>query len=276
MNYKRFAVECSKNYAAKIHRCPDMIDDFDFTLHWHREFEAIYVEKGPLNISRVGNETVTLNDGDFYLLNSEEIHSYINVTSDLRFMVVNVPISTISPYFESNTIPNFRVESAETLEHIKASLKNLMACENLEGKIETLLVKAMLNNVFFYLFRDCVDNSIEYVHGSVSDDFDCAKSAADYMYEHYQEEITLSKIAEYVGMTPAHFSKYFKDKTNVTFTRYLRKIRLDTAIADMCQNDMSVKNASANSGFPNVNAFIIACKEEYGKTPAEMKVYAKT
>lgn len=38
MNYKRFLIEPSPNYAAKIFRCPEMIDDFNFTLHWHRDY----------------------------------------------------------------------------------------------------------------------------------------------------------------------------------------------------------------------------------------------
>ena len=96
------------------------------------------------------------------------------------------------------------------------------------------------------------------------------------MLNNYKNDIPLTEISTYVGMTPAHFSKYFKDKTETTFSKYLRKIRLEHAISDMITHNMSVQDAAKENGFPNVNSFIISCKAEYGRTPLEMKNYSQT
>ena len=138
------------------------------------------------------------------------------------------------------------------------------------------LLPTKRNNTCYYLIKYCSHPELTFIKGSDSEDFDCAKSAIIYMEKNYSKAIPLSEIADYVGMTPAHFSAYFKDKTEVTFSRYLRKIRLDHALEDMRKNNASVKAAALNNGFPNVNSLIITCKEEFGRTPLEMKHFAST
>lgn len=276
MKYKRYLIECNKNYAARIFRCPDQIDNFDFTLHWHRDYEIIFVEKGPLKIRKLDCEII-LQDGDVYFINSEELHSYSDVTKDLKFVVVNYPIKSIQPYLENpQDCVTFNIESPEIKDIIANSLLELNECKDLDGRVESLKIKAVLNNVAYYLVRDCQVQGLKFIKGSESDDFACARSAIYYMEQHYSKDIPLAEIASYVGMTPAHFSKYFKDKTEITFSKYLRRIRLDHALTDMIENNVSEKSAALNNGFPNVNSLILTCKSEYGRTPVEMKMYKKT
>lgn len=276
MNYKRFLIEPSPNYAAKIFRCPQMIDDFNFTLHWHRDYEFIYVKKGPLKVQKIECQIV-LNDGDVYFMNSEEIHSYCDVTDDLQFVVVNISPKILKPYFEnSDEIPTFEIKKGNACDKIAHSLKALYECENLNDRLEILKIKAIINNISYNLIKYYKNPNISFVKGSDSDDFDCAKSAIKYMEENYASDISLTEIANYVGMTPAHFSKYFKDKNEMTFLKYLRRIRLDHAIKDLRDSEISVKDAALKNGFPNVNSLILTCKEIYGRTPLEMKQFVRT
>ena len=62
----------------------------------------------------------------------------------------------------------------------------------------------------------------------------------------------------------------------MTFLKYLRRIRLDHAIKDLRDSEMSVKAAALKNGFPNVNSLILTCKEIYGRTPLEMKQFVRT
>lgn len=276
MRYKRFLIECSKNYAARIFRCPEHNREFDFTMHWHRDYEFIYVEKGPLKVQKLDRQIV-LNDGEVYFMNSEEIHSYVDVTDDLRLIVVNISPKILQPYFEDpRKILTFEIKRGEAYRKIAEGMKVLYGCEDFEARLEALKIKAMLNKMVYYLIRDCQNPNISFIKGSDSNDFDCAKSALLYMEENFEKDITLDEMAKYVGMTPAHFSKYFKDKNEMTFSKYLRRIRLEHAIKDLRDSNMSVKDVSEKNGFPNVNSLIIICKEVYGRTPLEMRNFVKT
>ena len=42
----------------------------------------------------------------------------------------------------------------------------------------------------------------------------------------------------------AHFSKYFKDKTEETFSKYLRRVRLEHAIDDLRNKKITVRQAA--------------------------------
>ncbi len=276
MRYKRYSLECSKFYAAKVMIYPDTANDFHFTLHWHKDYELLYVERGTLTINRV-NDNIELSEGDLYFLNSEEVHSYANLTKDSRFIVVSLPLKAILPYMdEPQKSPKFSIKGEQTRIEIARSLKSLGQFNDFEDRLTSLKIKSILNNILYYLIKDCQTPELTFVKGSDCEDYECAKSAIIYMHNNYKNDISLSEIAGYVGMAPAHFSKYFKDKTGITFLKYLRQIRLEYAIVELCENDISVKTAAEHNGFPNVNSFILICKSEYGKTPLEMKTFAKT
>ena len=277
MRYKRYSINYSRDYTAKIYRCPKDYDELDFTLHWHKEYEFVYVEKGPLKISKL-NEEVILNNGDIFFMNTEEIHSYIDTNKNNTFMIVNFPTTTLTPFVDNpSDFQTFNIEkNLNSKKILTDSLRQLSEMDDYDTKVGTLKIKSLLSNIYYELIKNCTEPYSGYFKGSDSQDFDCAKSAILYMLNNFKKDIPLSEIANYVGMTPAHFSKYFKDKTETTFSKYLRKIRLEHAISDMVKKDMSVQDAAKENGFPNVNSFIMSCKSEYGRTPLEMKNLSQT
>ena len=276
MRYKRYSIDCSRDYSARIYRCPKDYNELDFTLHWHKEYEFVYVKKGPIKITKL-NEEVILNDGDIFFMNSEDIHSYSNLDTDKVFMILNFPPTLITPYLDNLIdIPTFNIENPNAKQILTENLKKLFEMDDFNTRVGILKIKSLLNNILYILIKNCSTVYNGYFKGSDSDDFDCAKTAIIYMLNNYKNDIPLTEISTYVGMTPAHFSKYFKDKTETTFSKYLRKIRLEHAISDMITHNMSVQDAAKENGFPNVNSFIISCKAEYGRTPLEMKNYSQT
>lgn len=277
MQYKLYSVKCNKNYFARIFRYPDIVpyELLGLPLHWHRDYELLYVDKGTLTLQKL-DETIILNPGDLYFINSEEVHTYNTPNRDeASFFSIVLSIRTLQPFFDNPTEAlNFKINSQHTKEKIVESIKRLKSSKNFFEPLEVLKVKAVINNITYYLLRDCRDDSLNFYRGGAdSEDFLCAKSAVHYMEENYAKNITLDEISRYVGMTPSHFSKYFKEKVNRTFTQYLRKIRLEHAVNDLTINHTSVKNAALNNGFPNTNAFINSCKNEFGKTPMELKLF---
>ena len=277
MKYKRIIIECSKNYAAKIYRNPFNNSNIykSSVLRWHKEYEIIYVEEGSLQIKKLDGD-ITLSSGEFYFLNSEEVHAYGKFSSDLKCLIINLRRNAVKPFVENNDkLIYFKIDNAIASKNILNSLKSMYSLPNFDNSVEIIKVKALLYNILYYLMKYCITNELSYVIGSSSDDFDYAKSAIEYMYLHYRENITLYDISEYVGLSPSHFSKYFKDKTNLTFSRYLREIRLEKALLDMSKNGISVKEAAEHNGSPNVNSFILTCKEVCNRTPLETLNFMK-
>lgn len=270
MRYKRVIKDYNKNYAARIRRYPSQIKEMEQSFHWHEDYELVCVIEGTLRLLKF-DEEITLHDGDVYFINSEEIHAYGRLDDLKQLLMINFPPAAIQSYAETpETFMKFEVKSEESKNAIRHIMSRLYNAKGDDSVPYILYTKASLNYLMYHLFTDCRNDSIKYILGSDSDDFDCAKSAIIYMRRNFREDISLNEIAGIVGMTPAHFSKYFKDKTECTFSRYLRKIRLECAVQEMLSGK-TANAASEASGFPNVNSFILACKAEYGKTPMELK-----
>lgn len=80
---------------------------------------------------------------------------------------------------------------------------------------------------------------------------------------------TLSSLADELGYDAKYLSFLFKRKKGVTFTQYLRDLRLRHAIFLMEQGVVSVKNTAILSGFDDALYFSKIFKKYTGKTPKE-------
>ncbi|OXM84367.1 response regulator [Paenibacillus rigui] len=88
-----------------------------------------------------------------------------------------------------------------------------------------------------------------------------------YLHEHYQEEISLSFLAQYVAMDVKYISQLFKKKTGDTFVHYLHRIRIERACELLIQTNTSVSEIGEKVGFVNDNYFIKIFKRFCHMTP---------
>lgn len=88
-----------------------------------------------------------------------------------------------------------------------------------------------------------------------------------YLHEHYDEDISLAFLANYVAMDVKYISQLFKKKTGDTFIHYLHRIRIDKACAWLERSNEPVSEIGAKVGFINDNYFIKIFKRFRGMTP---------
>lgn len=92
-----------------------------------------------------------------------------------------------------------------------------------------------------------------------------------FLSEHYKEDISLKQAAERFFVSPSHLSREFLKYTGNSFSEYLRKIRLQTAVKLLCHTDKSIIEISGESGFEGINTMREIFKKEYGCTPGEYR-----
>ncbi|MDR0885158.1 MAG: helix-turn-helix domain-containing protein [Clostridiales Family XIII bacterium] len=93
------------------------------------------------------------------------------------------------------------------------------------------------------------------------------KRILEYIRNNYAQPITLESLASTEFLSPGYFSRFFSKHIGVSFTQYLKMLRLGYAYVAICNTNDSITTIAMNNGFPNINAFISAFKEEYGDTP---------
>lgn len=94
----------------------------------------------------------------------------------------------------------------------------------------------------------------------------------EYIDRNFQlPELTLSMVAQKVGLQENYFCRYFKKYTGTSFSQYLAQARLRYALAYMLDFGASVVESALQAGFPSAKAFTDWCKRIYGVTPAQYK-----
>ena len=121
--------------------------------------------------------------------------------------------------------------------------------------------------IYHVLLSECAVNKKNTFIAKTPSNFTYAKRVLEYIGENYKNEITLNDMADLVGLSPAYFSKYFKNITGTSFTHYLNGIRLDYAVKDMLARNSSVTEAALQSGYTDMSYFSREFKKETGISP---------
>lgn len=91
------------------------------------------------------------------------------------------------------------------------------------------------------------------------------------MYARYSEQVTLSKIAAEVFVSPFHFSRVFTKATGVTPGRYLTAIRLFEAKKLLLGTDLTVSDIVCSVGYSSVGTFTSRFTRAVGMTPTQYR-----
>ena len=89
-----------------------------------------------------------------------------------------------------------------------------------------------------------------------------------YEEHHYDKEIDIEDVAKLANLTLPAFCNFFKKATQITFTEFVNRYRINKACLLMAQ-DKSISECSYSCGFNNVTYFNRMFKKYTGKTPSE-------
>ena len=93
------------------------------------------------------------------------------------------------------------------------------------------------------------------------------QESARYIYEHYEEPVSLAAAAAVAHMNPTYFSKKFRETTGFGFKEYLTHIRLQNAAHLLRTTDTSITEIAGICGFSDGNYFGDAFRKHYGMSP---------
>lgn len=98
---------------------------------------------------------------------------------------------------------------------------------------------------------------------------DTIKEAISYIQNNYVEDITLDDVADYVGITPQHFSKVFKEETGYNYVEWVSNLRIDMAKRYLSAGEKNIREICYMVGYKDPNYFSRIFKKIVGKTPTE-------
>ncbi|WP_162341759.1 response regulator transcription factor [Paenibacillus paridis] len=91
-----------------------------------------------------------------------------------------------------------------------------------------------------------------------------------YVHENYEKELTLTDIANEIGMSRSYLSHIFKKTTDDTFNTYLTKVRMEKAKALIVEGKLLIYEVADRVGYKNVPYFSTLFKKHTGMNPTQL------
>lgn len=130
--------------------------------------------------------------------------------------------------------------------------------------VSNLAIESLLNEVAVEMHRNLSDSEFDKSPRWL-------KTAEEYIRENFSENLTLTKIADEVGVHPVHLARVFKRKYHLTIAEYIRRLRVESACRLLTHSDLKLSEISLETGFNDQSHFTKIFKTLMGKTPSEFK-----
>lgn len=230
--------------------------------HWHMEHELI--------ACREGSAQVMLDDTMFNITQQQCIfcHSgcvhYISASPDSLLLVclfnekMYDPIT--SPFTLENPVFEDRYGILPKLSEIRHELQNqpiFFECRT----------EAMIGEILVDVFRGEPLRKAQWQFSDVITRYKQLLNHIDLEYEH----ITYRNAVQFMNMSDAYFSRYFKRQAGMTFSQYLNVVRIEKAVQLLdSAPTMKITDVMLRCGFNTIRSFNHVFREVTGFTPTTL------
>ena len=263
---------------------------FDPNWHFHPHYQLFTVIKGT-GTRFIGDDIRHFNVGDTVFLAPNMPHLW---RSDREYFEKDSQLMTegIVVYFKEDFLGSEFFEKSEmydikTLlkksergldltgqlkEELVDDLKNLPVDSGFQGIIKILSILDKLSKSTDYQYIA----STTYSNTHKISETERMRLVHEYVLKHFKENINLSTVASLSNMTDAAFCRYFKSRTNKTFSDFVKEIRIGNACKMLQDENKSISQTCYESGYNTVSNFNNQFKSLKGVSPKQyQKLYRR-
>ncbi|MFZ4376793.1 MAG: AraC family transcriptional regulator [Saprospiraceae bacterium] len=263
---------------------------FDPNWHFHPHYQLFTVIKGT-GTRFIGDDIRHFNVGDTVFLAPNMPHLW---RSDREYFEKDSQLMTegIVVYFKEDFLGSEFFEKSEmydvkTLlkksergldltgqlkEELVNDLKNLPVDSGFQGIIKILSILDKLSKSTDYQYIA----STTYSNTHKISETERMRRVHEYVLKHFKENINLSTVASLSNMTDAAFCRYFKSRTNKTFSDFVKEIRIGNACKMLQDENKSISQTCYESGYNTVSNFNNQFKSLKGISPKQyQKLYRR-
>lgn len=121
-----------------------------------------------------------------------------------------------------------------------------------------------LMNAFDHLF-ECIYQNRNIQHTKIF------ARAKEYIWGNYNQDISLKRLSEAVGMDPYYLSHLFRKEMGTSFTEYLTSVRVSVAKSLLKQTTKTVLDICLDVGYQDPSHFAKVFKKKEGLQPTEYR-----
>lgn len=257
---------------------------FDSPFHFHDSYELIMIPKSYGKLY-VGNKVVNFSDGEIYLFGPGLPHCFLN---DKLFRETRETAHAIVVFFKLDFLGKDFFDKPELamvkelLQHAAVGLKldqpnrwiqhAFPAIAQAKGMDAMLLLLQMLHRLSqLHEHLLLINSTIPKVRPK-QEDAERLEKVIRYIIDHFKEEPDSKEAASIACMNEAAFCRYFKRRTEKTFSQFVNYVRVTHATRLLTQERWNIASICYECGYKNVSYFNRQFKNVTGITPMEYRM----
>lgn len=256
----------------------------DCDYHSHRYFELVYVTEGEAS-HHIENVNVSkIKEGNYFFINPSDRHKY-QMTKSPHIGIVNVlfrpdfivpsmkDCSDFSDIINNYILRSGKINYAEIPTHcifkdadgsVKKLVTDILSEYNAESPGYLELIRCNLVEIIIRTMRTIIDSKI-----NIADDI--ISRVISYAEENFSLGAELSEISNQLGLTPQYLSSKFSKVCGMTFTDYLKKLRINHACKLLISTSAKINVIASNVGYNDIKTFNKTFKELTGTNPRNFR-----
>lgn len=238
--------------------------------HWHRSLEISWIEHAQV-VLEIGEHKQLIED-DFTCINSGVVHSLRcqKIKQDPSCIIVILSYEFLKQIVPEIDEVYFDLQLQKDHSDLKILYKKLKELYQSQTPYAYLDIIACLFEVVSLLMKNYQKPKDEYAKKTAKNQ-DQIQQILTYLQEHYDQDLSLQKIAEQFHMSKEHFSRQFHHYVGKTYRDYVSSYRLYQAYHDVIHSDLCIQDIARKHGFVNVKSFIQAFTKSYQETPLKYR-----
>lgn len=252
-----------------------------FSAHWHTAMEIIEPVENYYDII-VSEKMYHINPGDILIIPPGSVHEIIAPEYGKRYVyLLDISsltkmngFSAVSSILSAPILLNKRNDS-KSYDDIRQILSHIRDYYFANEDFSELKIHATVTEMFIKLGENRLNETTAFENSRLYKQKEYAQklgSILDYIEKHYTENIPLEQITALSGFSKFHFSRLFKEYTDMTFCDYLNYRRITAAEELLAKPDLSITEIALQSGFSSIATFNRIFKQKHGCTPTDYRM----
>lgn len=232
--------------------------------HYHNCYEVVMIRQGHVD-GMLGYVLGDIQAGSVLMIGHDLPHGLLNVSDDFDGLLVHIPYGVLP--WNVDAIPELAKETAFLHD---SRYGYLFQSAGLVGRLSELCQEMEQASGFgkmSCLFRMLHILSQEACTKVLVAQADTARqlsrsipeTAVDkafrFLYQHFQEDITLDEVAQYASQNPSALCRAFKKKSGYTIFQFLNHLRIEKASQLLQNTDLSVAQIAYQVGYNTFSHF---------------------
>jgi AraC family transcriptional regulator len=158
----------------------------------------------------------------------------------------------------------------DVIDQVGRSILSELTVETAAGRMYVKTASLMLAARLIHKYADRGSSALTALDADPLDHLRLRR-VLDYISTNVDDDITLADLARVGGQSPFHFARKFTRAMGVSPKRYVSRVRLDKAMAELAAGRLPLAQIALNAGFSSQASFTRAFRRATSTTPREYR-----